>query len=125
MKTIIQLVFAGLVINAAFQGAHSYWNFYRLEEEVREEILHGIQGTFSELHQRVVELAEERGITLAYGDVEVSHRHAPQDIDVSYSYVDNVAFIPRFYIRQWAYESNVGTHRLRALIVDEQPRRRR
>ncbi len=122
MKTFIQLVIAGLIINASFQAANSYWNFYRLEEEVREEILHGRQSKFSELHMRVTELAAERGITVEYADVEVSHRHAPQDIDVSFSYIDNIAFIPRFYIRPWAYETSVGTHRLRALIVDERPR---
>ena len=33
MKTIIQLMFAGLIINATFQGGRSYYNFYRIEEE--------------------------------------------------------------------------------------------
>ena len=62
MKTFIQLVIAALIINASFQAARSYWNFYRLEEEVREEILHGRQSKFSELHLRVTEIAAERGI---------------------------------------------------------------
>jgi hypothetical protein len=123
MKTIIQLVFAGLVINACFQSGRSYWNFYKIQEEVREEILHGRLSRFSELHRRVVEIAEARGITMEYENVEVSHRFAPQDIDVQYSYVDNIAFIPKFFIKPWAYETMVGTHRLRALIVDEHQRR--
>ena len=123
MKTIIQLVFAALIINATFQGGRSYYNFYRIEEEVREEILHGRISKFSELHRRVVEIAEARGITMEYANVDVSHRNAPQDIDVHFSYIDNIAFIPQFYIKPWAYESTVGTHRLRKLIVDEQPRR--
>jgi hypothetical protein len=120
MKTFFQLVFAGLIINACFQGASSYWNFYRLEEEVREEILHGRQTTFSQLHMRVTEMAADRGLNVEYEDVDVSHRQAPQDIDVHFSYVDEIAFIPRFFIYPWPYESTVGTHRLRALIVDEQ-----
>jgi hypothetical protein len=123
MKTIIQLIFAGLILNATFQGGRSYYNFYRIEEEIREEILHGRFSKFSELHRRVIEIAEARGITMEYENVGVSHRNAPQDIDVEYSYVDNIAFIPQFYIKPWAYESTVGTHRLRALVVDEQPRR--
>ncbi len=123
MKTFIQLVIAGLLINAAYQAANSYWNFYRLEDEVREEILHGRQTTFSELHLRVMEMASERGLTVKHENVDVSHRNAPQDIDVHFSYVDDIAFIPRFYIRPWAYETSVGTHRLRALIADEQSRR--
>jgi hypothetical protein len=123
MKTIIQLVLAGLIVNASFQAGRSYFNFYRIEEEVREEILHGRITKFSELHRRVIEIAEARGITMEYADVEVSHRNAPQDIDVDFSYVDNIAFIPQVFIKPWAYESKVGTHRLRALTVDEQPRR--
>jgi hypothetical protein len=123
MKTFIQLVIAALIINATYQVGHSYWTFYKIEEDVREEILHGRFSKFSELHRRVIEIAEERGITMEYADVDVSHRNAPQDIDVHFSYIDNVAFIPQFYIKPWAYESMVGTHRLRALIVDEQPRR--
>ena len=122
MKTFIQLVIAALIMNASFQAARSYWNFYRIEDEVREEILHGHQTKFSELHLRVTELAAERGLDVKYENVEVSHRDAPQDIDVSFSYVDDIAFIPRFYIRPWTYETSVGTHRLRKLIVDERPR---
>jgi hypothetical protein len=123
MKTIIQLVLAGLIINATFQAGRSYYNFYRIEEEIREEILHGRLSKFSELHRRVIEIADARGIAMEYADVDVSHRNAPQDIDVHFSYIDNVAFIPQLYIKPWAYESMVGTHRLRALVADEQPRR--
>jgi hypothetical protein len=122
MKTIIQLAFVALLINALYQGASSYWNFYRLEDEVREEILHGRQTTFSELHLRVMQLALDRGITIEHENVGVSHRYAPQDIDVHFSYVDDIAFVPHFYTRHWPYESIVGTHRLRALIEDEQAR---
>ena len=123
MKTIIQLVFAGLIINACFQSGRSYWNFYRIQEEVRAEILHGRVTKISELHRRVIEIADARGITMEYDNVEVSHRQAPQDIDVQYSYVDNIAFIPRVFIKPWEYETMVGTHRLRALIADEHQRR--
>jgi len=123
MKTIIQLVFAGLLINAAFQSGRSYWNFYRLQEEIREEILHARLSTFSELHKRVVELAEDHGITMAYDDVDVSHRRDDNEIDVHYSYVDNIVFIPGVYTSPWPYETMVGTRRMRSLIVDEQPRR--
>jgi hypothetical protein len=123
MKTIIQLVLAGLIINACFQSGRSYWNFYRLQDEVREEILHGHLNTFSALHRRVVEIADARGITMEYENVAVSHREAKQDIDVEYSYVDNVALIPKFYIKPWAYETMVGTRRMRALLVDEHQRR--
>jgi hypothetical protein len=123
MKTILQLVVAGLIINACFQSGRSYWNFYKIQEEVREEILHGRLSTFSELHRRVVEIGAARGITMEYENVEVSHRFAKQDIDVEYSYVDNIALIPQLYTKQWQYETMVGTHRLRALIVDEHQRR--
>jgi hypothetical protein len=123
MKTIIQLVLAGLIINALFQSGRSYWNYYKIQEEIREEILHGRVTRFSELHRRVVEIGEARGITMEYENVQVSHRQAPQDIDVEYSYVDNVALIPKFYIKPWAYETMVGTRRMRALLVDEHQRR--
>ena len=109
-------------MNASFQAARSYWNFYRIEDEVREEILHGHLNTFSGLHRRVVEIAEARGINMEYENVKVSHRDAPQDIDVHYSYVDNIGLIPKFYIKPWAYETMVGTHRLRPLIIDEHQR---
>ena len=123
MKTILQLVLVGLLINATFQSGRSYWNFYKLQEDIREEILHGRVTTFSELHKRVIEIASEKGITMEYQNVDVSHRRDINDIDVHYSYVDNIAFIPRFYSRSWPYESTVGTNRMRALIVDEEPRR--
>jgi hypothetical protein len=123
MKVILQLLFAGLVINATFQSGRSYWTFYKMQEEVREEILHGRLATFSDLHRRVIEIGGEHGITMAYDDVEVTHRRYKNDIDVQFAYVDNIAFIPGVYSRPWAYDTMVGTSRTRALIVDEQPRR--
>jgi hypothetical protein len=35
--------------------------------------------------------------------------------------VDNVPFVPGFYVRPWKYESTAGTRRMRALAVDEGP----
>ena len=121
MKAIIQIAFAFLVANAAYQTASSYWHYYKLEEDVREEILHGRMGKFSELHQRVVELADAYDIEIPWENIQVSHRQDVNEIDVQYSYVDNVAFVPRVYVRPWKYESTVGTRRMRALAVDEGP----
>ena len=121
MKAIIQIALAFLVVNAAYQTANSYWHYYKLEEDVREEILHGRISKFSELHQRVIELADDYGIQIPWEKIEISHRQDINEIDVQYSYVDNVPFVPRFYVRPWKYESTVGTRRMRALVVDEGP----
>ena len=103
-------------------GGTLNWNFYRITGGPRRKTAFTPEQVFrapSPGHRDCGRAAHHGGPETS----SVSHRYAQQDIDVEYSYVDNIALIPQLYTKQWQDETMVGTHRLRALIVDEHQRR--
>ena len=61
-----------------------YGGFYQFKDEVEEATLYGREATTSQLHQRVMEIAAAQGITLAWGDVEITSDQQLTTVDVSY-----------------------------------------
>jgi hypothetical protein len=117
MKSIIQLVIAAVLANAAFQTANSYYGFYDFKAKLGSLVHHGALTTTSELHQRVIDLGTEYGQDLKWDNVHV--RIEGQETVVDFSYVDDVPFIPTYYYRHWPYEGSVRAVRLRPLKDDD------
>ena len=116
MKTFIQLAIAALIINAAFQTARVYWNFYVFQDEIQQAALHGREATTSQMHQRVLDIAAEHGITLAWRDVQVTTDQQLTMVDVSYE--QPIPVLPG-YSRSWPFVAAVSVRRIRPLTVDE------
>jgi hypothetical protein len=117
MKTIIQLLIVVLLLNAAFQAASSYYTYYDYMAKLGEETHHGRVGTTRQLHQRAIDLGAEYGLDIKWDDVQV-YLEGPQTV-VDFAYVDEVQFIPRYYIRPWSYSGSVNAIRPRPLIHDD------
>jgi hypothetical protein len=116
MKTIIQLAIAALVINAAFQTARVYWDFYEFQDAIQQEALHGREATASQMHKRVLEIAAEHGIELAWGDVIIGSEPAQTSIDVDYE--QPIPLAPG-YKRVWPFKASVSARRIKPLTMDE------
>jgi hypothetical protein len=117
MRGFIQILVVLLLLNAAFQAAWSYYTFYDFRAKLSEQTHNAPVSTTSQLHQRAVDLAEEYGLDLGWDDVQV--RIESNRTIVDFAYVDDVPFIPRFYVTPWLFESSVSAVRLRPLTVDE------
>lgn len=117
MKTIIQLLIVALLLNAAFQAASSYYRYYDYKAKLGEEAHHGRVATTTQLHQRAIDLGAEYGLEILWEDVQV-RLEADQTV-VDFAYVEPVAFIPKYYVRPWAYDGTVSAIRPRPLIHDD------
>lgn len=117
MKTIIQLLIVALVVNAVFQAARSYYAFYDYRSNLIEEVQRPRIASTSQLRQRAIDLAVDYGIDLEQDDVRI--RVEGDRTYVDFSYVDDVPFIPKYYIRPWAFEGSVSALRQRPLQVDD------
>jgi hypothetical protein len=117
MKTIIQLAIVALMLNAGYQAVRSYYTFYDFQARLTEEVQRPRIAKSSELHKRAVELGTEFGIDLEYDAIEI--RNEAGKTFVEFSYVDDVAFVPKYYIRPWEWRGTASAVRQRPLEIDE------
>jgi hypothetical protein len=120
LKTIIQLLIAGVIVHACVQGAVAAWEHYQFQDDVEQEARFGDKRTTSELHRRVLEMGEEHGIPLAYEDVEVTRRGLQTSVEFTYARM--VPLVPRLYEPSWTYTVSLSVHPVRPIAVDK-PRR--
>jgi hypothetical protein len=117
LKTIIQIVIAAVIVIACARGGESAWRYYEFKDAVEQEARFGNAKTTSQLHHRVVELAKENNVELAYEDVVVEARESRSVVTVSY--VEPIALVPALYTRNQEFNFEVSVQVVRPLIVDE------
>jgi len=117
MKTIIQLLIVALILNAAFQAARSYYTFWDYRSSLTEEVQRPRVTSASQLHQRAVDLGTDYGLNIEWNAIQITAQ-GDRTI-VNFRYVDPVSFVPKYYVRPWAYEGSVSAMRQRPLDMDE------
>jgi hypothetical protein len=120
MKTIIQLLIVALVVNAAYQGARSYYAFFDYRSSLTEEVQKPRITSTSQLRARALELASDYGINLEPDAITI--RVEGDRTYVDFSYVDAVPFVPKYYVRPMEYEGSVNAHRYKPLQIDDRNR---
>ena len=117
MKTIIQVVVALAVVIACARGGEAAWRYYEFKDAVEQEVRFGDAKTTSQLHRRVMELASQHNVDLAYEDVAVEAREG--ETVVTASYVEPIVLVPAIYTRSQQFDFEVSVKVVRPLIVDE------
>jgi hypothetical protein len=84
LKTIVQILIAAMVVVACARAGESAWRYYEFKDAVEQEALLGNARTTTELHQRVLELAEEHGVAVADDAVVVERRGERTFVSASY-----------------------------------------
>lgn len=113
MKTIIQILIAAVVINAAVRATESAWRYYSFKDAVEQEVLFGTQQTTTQLQQRVVDIAGDYDIELDPADVEVGRER--EETRVSFAYYEGIPLVPQLYTRRHLFEGDVKIRTLRGL----------
>jgi hypothetical protein len=117
LKIIIQIVVAIVIVVACAKGGEAAWRFYEFKDAVEQEARFFNAKTTSQLHKRVMELADEHEVGLEYEDIVVAPRQGQTHISVSYN--EAIALVPGFYTRNHQFEFDVSVRVPRPLIVDE------
>ncbi len=92
MKTAIKIAIALAVINAAFHAGEAAWRYYQLKDATEQLIIFGSQEHTNELHNRIVQKANDLQVPLLPENVTV-HRQGFRTI-VDASYTQPVEYFP-------------------------------
>lgn len=124
-KTLVKIVLALLLINAAFHIGNAYWNYYKFEDALEQLALFGDRRTDRQLCDQAVETAAgysvpitadalviRRGNNPPFGCGDGGTTAAPTigqastQMTIEGSYVQQVQIVPG-YTRQWEFKPNV------------------
>lgn len=101
MTTIIKLLIAALVLNAAAQVGMAYFKLYRFQDAVHEALLFAPNASESDIAARVAEIAVEHEVPLDPSNIEI--RSERFERFVSAPYVGEVTLVPGVYTKAWQF----------------------
>ena len=94
IRTIVKLLIAAAIINAAARAGMAAWTYYRLRDEAQQLMRFGTRVTTAELANEIREEAMSLGVTLEPENLEVRRDGDRTLVDASY--VQPVEFFPTF-----------------------------
>jgi hypothetical protein len=94
MKTVLKLVIAIALLNAVVRGADSAWNYYQLKDAAQRALLFGTQASSRQIHEQIMERAEELRVPLMPDDLTVSWRAGRRTAEASYT--QQIEFFPSY-----------------------------
>jgi hypothetical protein len=94
MKTIIKILIAAAILNAAVRVGMVYASYYQLKDASQELVTFGAQVSPNEIQSRLVQKAAELKVPLNPDDVDV-HRDG-QHTTVSMAYTQSAEVFPRY-----------------------------
>lgn len=111
MKTVLKLLIALAVLNAAARGGLAYWNFYQLKDGTQELLTFGVDATPEELRDQVVAKASELDIPVGPDDVDIRREGVRTSAVVEYT--QPVELFPT-YVRPMKFSFVVDAVSMRA-----------
>ena len=95
MKTLIKLIIAAVVVNAAYRGGSTYLKYYQFKDETQQMILFGQAEQVGDLTKQILGEATKRDVPLDADDVMVTREGTRTLAEVSYT--ENVEIFPRYF----------------------------
>jgi len=95
MKTLIKLIIAAVVVNAAYRGGSTYLKYYQFKDETEQMILFGQAEQVGDLAKQILGEAAKRDVPLDADDVMVTREGTRTLAEVSYT--ENVEIFPRYF----------------------------
>jgi hypothetical protein len=94
MKTLLKLVIAVLVLNAAVRGALAMWEYYEFKDAAQQVVLFGQRSEPEEIQATIVAKGNEMRVPVRADDVKVS-RDATRTVAEGF-YIQPVQFFPNY-----------------------------
>jgi hypothetical protein len=94
MKTVLKLVVAIAMVNAVVRAADSAWNYYQLKDAAERALLFGSKLSSQQVHQQIMETANELRLPLKPEDLSVRWRSGRR-LAVA-SYTQQIEFLPNY-----------------------------
>ena len=94
MKTVLKVVIAVAILNAAVRGGDSAWKYYQLKDAAERALLFGSSSTSQQLHTQIMESAMELRIPLEPKDLRVHWKTGRRTAEASYT--QQIEFFPSY-----------------------------
>lgn len=94
MKTIIKILIALALLNAAARGAMAAWTYYQFRDRAEQLVIFGGQTSTAQLHDQIVETAAELAIPVAPENIIVEREGARTRAEAAY--VQPVELFPSY-----------------------------
>lgn len=117
MKTILQLLIAALIVNAAARGATAAWRYYQFKDAATNEARFAGNVPAATIHQRILRVAAQHGIAILPADLEIEKDGT--ETKVSALYGEEIELVPRLFKREFLFEFEVSVHPMRPLTAED------
>lgn len=94
MKTLIKLIIAALLVNAAYRSGTVFLKYYQFKDETQQMVLFGQAETVNGLTSQIAEEGMKRDVPLDDDGVMVTREGTRTVAEVTYT--ENVELFPRF-----------------------------
>jgi hypothetical protein len=112
IKTALRIAVALAVINAAFHAGEAAWRYYQLKDATQQLIIFGSQEHTNDLHNRILEKADELRIPLMPENVAVHRSGTRTTVDAAYTqpveYFPNQVYPVELKFSVESYAANVA-----------------
>jgi type III secretion system FlhB-like substrate exporter len=95
MKTLIKLIIAAVLVNAAYKGGSVFLKYYQFKDETQQMILFGQGQTVGDLTRQILSEATKREVPLEEDGVTVNREGARTLAEVAYT--ESVEVFPRYF----------------------------
>ena len=95
MKTVIKLIIAAVLVNAAYRGGSVFLKYYQFKDETQQMILFGQAEPVAQLTKQILDEASKREVPLDDDGVTVTREGARTLAEVSYN--ESVELFPRWF----------------------------
>jgi hypothetical protein len=104
LKTLVKLIVAALIIHATWRAGTVYLRYYQFKDSVQQTAQFSGTRSVGELHNRVMELANQMQVPLDSERLSVRREDNHTLIDATYD--ERIELLPRYYY-PWEFRVNV------------------
>ncbi len=94
MKTIVKLLVAAAILNAAVRGGSAAWSYYQLKDAAQQTVVFGAGATTDDLHGQIMRRAAEYAVPLQPENLTVT-RDGPRTVARG-AYTQDLELFPRY-----------------------------
>lgn len=111
MGTLIKLVIAALILNAAARAGLTAFEHYQFTDAAHEAMVFAPNASDKQLVQAVARIAREHGVPVTEDEIDL--RHQGFDIIIELSYAKDVNLVPGLYTKRWVFSPTISVRSLK------------
>ena len=104
LKTIIKLLVAAVILNAAWRVGSTFLTYYRFEDRLQEIAQFGGSRPVAEVREQAVKVSKELNVPIEPEAIIV--RKTDREIFIDASYIDQLQVFPSYYY-PWEFNLTV------------------